>query len=181
MRALQYAASIPGLHGLLLLSATARFCADTRAEGGADAAVLRAMAARLRRDPERTLGAFYARCAAPHPPPSPAQGAAWMAALRSDIDALARGLRDLAELDLRNPPPGVTAPTILLHGAEDQVVPLHAARALAAILPRARLDVAPGAGHDLPIRHPGLVADRILHFVGAEASASVPIHAPAEP
>ncbi|GCE78147.1 alpha/beta fold hydrolase [Cellulomonas biazotea] len=41
----------------------------------------------------------------------------------------------------------VRAPVLLLHGAEDRVVPPSHARWLAAHLPRARLRVVPGAGH----------------------------------
>jgi len=42
---------------------------------------------------------------------------------------------------------GVTAPTLLVWGAEDRLAPLRTAKVLAANLPDARLEVLPGVGH----------------------------------
>jgi pimeloyl-ACP methyl ester carboxylesterase len=44
----------------------------------------------------------------------------------------------------------VTAPTIVLHGADDPLVPLEAGRDTAANIAGAELVVIPGMGHDLP-------------------------------
>jgi pimeloyl-ACP methyl ester carboxylesterase len=43
---------------------------------------------------------------------------------------------------------GITAPTLVLHGDEDKVVPLERARELVDLIPSARLQVLPGAGHN---------------------------------
>ena len=52
---------------------------------------------------------------------------------------LQSGLRWLAEVDLRPLAAQVQAPTLLLHGAADPLMPLGAAEALAALIPGARL------------------------------------------
>lgn len=58
-------------------------------------------------------------------------------------------------------------PVLLLHGAEDRVCPLEGARALAAVLPGARLQVLPGVGHDAA--HPVMV-DAMMRALEAVAS-----------
>ena len=44
----------------------------------------------------------------------------------------------------------IRAPTLVLHGADDPLVPVAAAHDLAARIPGARLHIIPGMGHDLP-------------------------------
>jgi pimeloyl-ACP methyl ester carboxylesterase len=44
----------------------------------------------------------------------------------------------------------ITAPTIVLHGADDPLVPVEGGRDTAASIPGAQLIVIPGMGHDLP-------------------------------
>jgi pimeloyl-ACP methyl ester carboxylesterase len=46
--------------------------------------------------------------------------------------------------------PRITAPTLVLHGEGDALIPVAAAHDLAARIPGATLDVIPGWGHDLP-------------------------------
>jgi pimeloyl-ACP methyl ester carboxylesterase len=45
---------------------------------------------------------------------------------------------------------GVRAPTLVIHGDSDPLIPLAAGRATAAAIPGARLEVLAGMGHDLP-------------------------------
>jgi len=71
---------------------------------------------------------------------NPAGVARQMAAVRANGDRRAR----LAT---------ITAPTLVLHGADDPLVPVEAGRDTAASIPGAELRVIPGMGHDLP---PGL-------------------------
>lgn len=61
--------------------------------------------------------------------------------------ALATGLRLLAETDLRDLIPAITQPVRLLHGGEDKLMPVAAAKWLADTLPNARLSVFGDAGH----------------------------------
>lgn len=44
----------------------------------------------------------------------------------------------------------IKAPTLVIHGADDPVVPVEAGKDTAALVPGARLEVIPGMGHDLP-------------------------------
>ncbi|QQQ80451.1 alpha/beta hydrolase [Saccharothrix sp. 6-C] len=50
-----------------------------------------------------------------------------------------------------------TGPAVVLAGAEDALVPLDDARAMAATLPRGALEVVPDAGHLLPLEAPEVV------------------------
>jgi pimeloyl-ACP methyl ester carboxylesterase len=44
----------------------------------------------------------------------------------------------------------ITAPTVVLHGADDPLVPVEGGRDTAASIPGAELRVIEGMGHDLP-------------------------------
>jgi pimeloyl-ACP methyl ester carboxylesterase len=70
---------------------------------------------------------------------------------------------------------GITAPTLVLHGADDPLVPVAAGIDTAANIPGSRLEVVPGMGHDFP---PGLmarVATRVAeHCRAAESAARAP-------
>jgi pimeloyl-ACP methyl ester carboxylesterase len=79
-------------------------------------------------------------------------------------------LRELDELE--SAIPLVRAPVLILADPQDRVVPLETARLLARALPDARLQLVPGAGHHLPRRAPGAVADAIVTFLASvEGSA----------
>lgn len=62
----------------------------------------------------------------------------------------------------------IRAPTVVLHGADDPLVPLAAGEATARAIPGAELRVVPGMGHDLP---PGLHDIFVEAIVGAAARA----------
>lgn len=64
---------------------------------------------------------------------------------------------------------GVTVPTLVLVGAEDQISPPDAARAMAALVPSAACHVVAGAGHLAPLEQP-LTTSRLL----ADFLVSVP-------
>jgi pimeloyl-ACP methyl ester carboxylesterase len=73
-------------------------------------------------------------------------------------------VRDLPQLELRLH--RITAPTTILAGAGDRVVPPRAARRLAGQIGGARLHVSKHAGHLLPQCDPELVADAIRAALG---------------
>jgi pimeloyl-ACP methyl ester carboxylesterase len=56
-------------------------------------------------------------------------------------------LRMNREIDIRHVLPAVRAPTLVLHGTEDELVPLEVARYVAQRIPSARMVEIPGAGH----------------------------------
>ena len=85
----------------------------------------------------------------------------------------------LATGDRRSLLQGITAPTLVLHGADDPLVPVAAGIDTAAHIPGSRLEVVPGMGHDFP---PGLMAQlagRIAEHCRAAESARPAPEAPA--
>jgi pimeloyl-ACP methyl ester carboxylesterase len=73
-------------------------------------------------------------------------------ALVDELPSLARGLG------------AITAPTVVLVGAADRIVPASAGEHLAATIPGARLVRLNGAGHLLAHEHPATVAGEILQI-----------------
>jgi pimeloyl-[acyl-carrier protein] methyl ester esterase len=66
---------------------------------------------------------------------------------RPSGEVLATGLNWLRDIDLRDLAPQVKAPTLLIHGAADPLMPLGAAEALAALIPGAKLAVFADCAH----------------------------------
>jgi pimeloyl-ACP methyl ester carboxylesterase len=64
---------------------------------------------------------------------------------------------------------GVRAPTLVIHGEGDPLVPVEGGRDTAAHIPGARLKTIPGMGHDLPLA----LVDEIADAIAAHASSSV--------
>jgi pimeloyl-ACP methyl ester carboxylesterase len=61
--------------------------------------------------------------------------------------------------------PALDVPVLILHGAEDQLIPLAEAEAMAAALPRAKLVVVPGAGHLPNLEQPEIFNDAVREFL----------------
>jgi pimeloyl-[acyl-carrier protein] methyl ester esterase len=62
-------------------------------------------------------------------------------------DVLASGLDWLRDVDLRTSAQQVKAPTLLIHGSADPLMPPGAAQALAALIPNARLEIFADCAH----------------------------------
>jgi pimeloyl-ACP methyl ester carboxylesterase len=78
----------------------------------------------------------------------------------------------MASPDRRPKLKGVTAPTVVIHGADDPLVPLAGGQDTAASIPGAELVVIPGMGHDLPAALHDQIVEAILRAVSrAKASA----------
>lgn len=56
-------------------------------------------------------------------------------------------------------------PALVVHGAEDRMVPPLEARLLAGLLPHARLRLLEGVGHMVPLEAPGALATEVLSFL----------------
>lgn len=80
---------------------------------------------------------------------------------------LLAGLAWLRDIDLRDIVTEITCPVLLLHGENDPLMPLAAARWLATHLPQASLDVFPGAAHAPFLNDPERFARRIGAFLHA--------------
>lgn len=78
------------------------------------------------------------------------------------------GLQLLRHLDLRTKPPTGATPTLLIHGAQDAVVPIAAA-AWFAQQTHAPLETIEGASHALPLTHAGQIADQLHRFIEQHA------------
>jgi pimeloyl-[acyl-carrier protein] methyl ester esterase len=136
---------------LALVGATPRFTEGDGWPHGLPARAVAGLAARLQRQPERTLARFFEDCFAPGEL-DPAALAALAApggvpAPVPDMGCALGGLDLLSGTDLRAALPAVTQPTLQLHGEADAIVPVGAARAMAALLPAARLVTFPATGH----------------------------------
>jgi pimeloyl-ACP methyl ester carboxylesterase len=59
---------------------------------------------------------------------------------------------------------GLTAPTLLIWGSGDEIVPLSAGRRYAELIPGARLEVVDGAGHFAEMEQPEKVAALVTSF-----------------
>ena len=67
---------------------------------------------------------------------------------------------------------GVTAPTLVIHGADDPLVPVEGGRDTAASIPGATLVEVPGMGHDLPAALIGRITDLIAEHARKAAAAT---------
>ena len=67
----------------------------------------------------------------------------------------------VADGDRRDRLAGVTVPTLVIHGADDPLVPVEGGRDTAASIPGARLVEIPGMGHDLPLALVETIAEAI--------------------
>lgn len=129
--------------GLVGFGGFLRFCALQPTGGGVPPDTLDAMIARLATDPMDVLRRFLRRCGTKDQqqrPPTP--------------EGLSRLRRDL--LFLRGP--GLTAPvvppsTLLIHAADDRIVPLALAEEARTALTGAQLVTVDRGGHALPFLH----------------------------
>jgi len=96
---------------------------------------------------------------------------ALVASLRERILAtsprgIANALSGLAaRADSRETLPTIAVPTLVLVGAEDVLTPPGEAATMAAAIPRARLDVIPGAGHLANLEDPGAANGALRAFL----------------
>jgi pimeloyl-ACP methyl ester carboxylesterase len=67
----------------------------------------------------------------------------------------------------------VQAPTLVIHGEDDPLIPLECGRDTAAHIPGARLKTIPGMGHDLPLALVDQIADAIAEHARAATPARV--------
>jgi pimeloyl-ACP methyl ester carboxylesterase len=80
--------------------------------------------------------------------------------------AVAAALRGMAARpDRTKDLPGIKVPTLVIVGADDVICPPDEARAIAAAIPMARLEVIPDAGHLTPVENPGVFNATVLEFL----------------
>ncbi len=155
---------------LVLIGTSARFVADDAGWPGLSADVVEGFQHGFATDPAATLKRFVAlQCLGEAERRSTIQTVSAALALhsgRSPPDpVLAEGLAILAGSDLRPCLAELRQPCLLVHGEDDALMPLAAARALAAALPMAELQVLAGSGHALPLSRPTDCARLIGEFL----------------
>ena len=142
---------------LVLISSTAKFCADADYTCGTHEKILRRMVLQLQRNPAVVLEEFYKNVHYPHPALQTSPG--------SSQDDLVAGLEYLMSSNMRDKAPNIKIPTLLLHGAEDRIIPYTAAEWLNDHLPDGQLKIFENDGHALPAHHFAEVMDEISNFL----------------
>ncbi len=151
----------PVCRQLVLISGTARFCSAPDYLCGTDDRVLQRMIARLQRDPQSVLDAFFANVHAPQ---------TWRRQRESNppnVAALTAGLEYLRTTDLREKSTQLHLPVLLLHGEADRIIPIKAAAWLNDRLPQSQLLRLDSAGHALPVHQFGQVMQAAERFLTA--------------
>jgi len=88
------------------------------------------------------------------------------------LEALRAGLSVLRNADLRERLPQLAVPTLVMAGENDRMTPPGAARALAAAIPGARLELLARAGHAPFLSHAGEFCRILGEFLGRAARAT---------
>jgi pimeloyl-[acyl-carrier protein] methyl ester esterase len=167
--ALQWARARPQqVKRLALIAATPCFVRRDDWHAAVDASMLRAFSDGVRNAPEETLQRFAFLQA--H---GDRAAKRVMQTLRAALSThalpsstlLAHGLDILRDQDLRPVLGDIAQPTLIVHGENDQLVPLAAARELAERLPHARLAIVAGAAHAPFVSSPEIVSRLVSeHF-----------------
>ncbi len=90
----------------------------------------------------------------------------WQQAMTGSLLAQYECIKAFSETDQRGDLEKMTVPTLVLHGDDDQIVPLDTTgRATAKLLPNATLLVIPGAPHGLCTTHKDVINEALLKFI----------------
>ena len=103
------------------------------------------------------------------PGAKPSQGVIdtfWLQGMQCSIRSAHACIAQFSETDFRADLAKMTIPTLLLHGDDDQIVPIIAsARHSVELLPQARLIVYEGAPHGIPTTHKDRINADLLDFL----------------
>ncbi|MFQ5937667.1 MAG: alpha/beta fold hydrolase [Acidiferrobacterales bacterium] len=145
----------PAIVGLGLIGATAKFSQDDDWQHGMQTEQLNQFMRELEEDARATLSRFASL------QPGAGDGRRLLRRLRRALptevptmQALRAGLQLLSQADLRAQVASIDIPVALVHGSDDQIVPIGAAQHLMAQLPRATLVAIEGGGHAPFLSHP---------------------------
>ena len=136
---------------------------------GVDRGVLEAGRAMLRRDFPGTVDEAAPGFFGPQNPVSAATRSWWTGMiLQCSLPALLELHRAFTETDFRPELRALPVPALLVHGDSDVSTPLAlTGRRSAALIPRSRLEVYPGAAHGLPLTHVDRLNADVLAFARA--------------
>jgi pimeloyl-[acyl-carrier protein] methyl ester esterase len=147
---------------LVLLSSSAKFCSDEDYRCGTPEKVLRHMIIQLKRHPQAVLTEFFKNA---HYPDEYNRANDYPIPSATELKSLVEGLEYLLHTDLRSSISSIRIPVLLLHGAEDRIIPSTAAEWLDSHLPDSRLRIIKDQGHALLAHHFDFVMDEISHFL----------------
>jgi pimeloyl-ACP methyl ester carboxylesterase len=97
----------------------------------------------------------------------------WRSSQQSHVDYL-RQVTAGARFDAAHRVQTITAPTLVLHGTNDRVVPAKNAELLAQAIPHTKLRLIEGAGHLVFIERADEVNQRIIEFLSASPRLTIP-------
>ena len=137
--------------GLVLVGGTPRFTSAKDYPHGQPPAEVKALALRLRRDYQKTMGEFFRRMFAKGEMDQLQYQRIVheivMGGRSPDPDAARESLQILSLVDLRDKLALVDRPVLLVHGELDAICPAGASAYMADRLPKASLDIMQGCGH----------------------------------
>ena len=165
IRAVQLALSQPDMvKGLVLLATTPCFVNRQDWQAGMDERVFHAFQQQVIADPAAAMQQFVRLNSAARPD---RQSRGRLNDLSSKVDpsALQEGLIELESTDLRHFIDQVTIPVLIIHAADDRVVPVAASCWLHEHLLRSQFIEFPSGGHAFFIQHAASVVDRIREFI----------------
>ena len=92
----------------------------------------------------------------------------WLQGMQVGLKAAHDCIGQFSETDYTDELPKVDVPTLLIHGDDDQIVPIEAsARRAAELIPDAQLKVYPGGSHGLFATHTEQFNRDLLEFIKA--------------
>ena len=92
----------------------------------------------------------------------------WLQGMLGGIKGQYECIHEFSEVDYTSDLKHITVPTLVIHGDDDQIVPIDAAsRRSAELVANARLIVYPGAPHGLPITHEDQLNRDLAAFIAA--------------
>jgi pimeloyl-ACP methyl ester carboxylesterase len=115
------------------------------------------MVKQLQKNPEQVLDAFFKRVHFPLPH--------LKQTCTESTESLVEGLHYLQSANLREKVPNIGTPTLILHGSEDQIIPVEAAKWLEKKLPNGILNIFEGGSHALISHNLEDVGQKISQFL----------------
>jgi len=155
----------PSVSRLVLVNGTSRFCADKDYPHGIPEQNLRAMAAGLANRPEELFTAFFRDAIFPQTGRSQEIEQRTRTALSLPLEALKDGLCYLRRTDMRNALSEINAPTLIIHGSQDKIIPSSSGEFLKSQIQNSHLTLHENTGHCMILDHPAMIAEDIRSFM----------------
>jgi non-heme chloroperoxidase len=99
----------------------------------------------------------------------------WLQGMQGSLKAELDCIKAFSETDFTEDLKKITVPTLIVHGDDDQIVPIHDSALLSAqLVKNARLEIYSGAPHGLPSTHKDRLDAELLSFIRSDVSRSRP-------